>query len=265
MRASTASARDEKGFDRTGILTVRCRHAILLAAVVMTSGEKFAYSLAALAHLLAKGLPISRLWYDVGDGRLYSAMQAFQNLQGVVPLLPELHAKMHAVRCQLLWAGTMRAGAGLPNSELSEQENRRLGLVRSAHNSRSDRRCGKCSDHGSFRTGRGGHGDARLAAGSRNNGHGGRPAARYHRVERGPGKFSKGTGAAVRVRHIDIWRSPRPCTELTDLYHSAQGLRRAWVVSPPPRTGPATPGNLARVRKARVARAGHHPAAARRH
>jgi Kyakuja-Dileera-Zisupton transposase len=129
MRASTATARDQRGFDRSGLLTVRCRHALLLAAADVSGGEKFSYALAAVAQLRALALPIVRVWYDVGDGRLDAAMRQYPQLAGVRPLLPELHARMHAASCQVLWAGTTVAGAGLPNSELSEQENRRLGLV----------------------------------------------------------------------------------------------------------------------------------------
>lgn len=208
MRASTATAHEAKGFDRTGIITVRCRHAILLAAVVMTSGEKFAYSLAALGHLLAKGLPITRLWYDVGDGRLHAAMQAFERLRGITPMLPELHAKMHALSCQLIWAGTMAEGAGLPNSELSEQENRRLGLVRRALSVsmvHSSHIAGATEDLVRDRGAAAADGvlsQNHAQAGSGGDGHGGGPTAGHDCPERGAGKLSKGTCGRAHTAHI---------------------------------------------------------------
>lgn len=130
MRASSLSARDTANLDQNGLLTVRCRHAICHAFVSITGGEKFAYGLAGLAYLLEQGFQIERAWYDVGDSRFHAALQAFPHLSHVRPMLPELHAMMHALRCQVLWAGTTVTGAGLPNSEVSEQEFRRLGLVR---------------------------------------------------------------------------------------------------------------------------------------
>ena len=96
----------------------------------MTSGEKFAYALALLSVLKKMAPNIRRLWYDVGDRRFESALLNFPELAGIQPMLPRLHAHMHARRCHLLYNGLTFASAGLPNSELSEQENRWLGLVR---------------------------------------------------------------------------------------------------------------------------------------
>jgi len=132
MRASSLNAHDAGSWDQNGLLTLRCRHSMSMAFVAISGGEKFAYGLAGLAYLLQDGFQVHRAWYDVGDGRFYAALQAFDHLRGIRPMLPELHARMHALRCQVLWAGTAATGAGLPNSELSEQEFRRLGLVRSA-------------------------------------------------------------------------------------------------------------------------------------
>lgn len=130
MKASATTAPGRRGFDRTGVVTARCRHAFLLAAADMTGGERFAYTLAIIARLQSAGLSIKRLWYDVGDGRFDATLKSFAPVfTAVRPMLPDFHARMHAVHCQLNWAGITQVGSGLPNSELSEQENRRIGLV----------------------------------------------------------------------------------------------------------------------------------------
>ena len=133
MKASTPFARSQRGLDQTGIATARCRHAFLLSAVSMTSGEKFAYALAMLSVLKKLARNLCRLWYDVGDRRFESALLNYPELAGIQPMLPRLHAHMHARRCHLLYNGLTFTSAGLPNSELSEQENRWLGLVRRFH------------------------------------------------------------------------------------------------------------------------------------
>ena len=130
MKASAANARDQPGYDRSGVITMRCRHSILLSIADVTGGEKFSYSLDMLRPLCAKYPDLERLWYDVGDKRLDAAMRRYPEFEKVRPLLPRLHARMHNIACQLLWDGLTVLRAGLPNSELSEQENRRLGLVR---------------------------------------------------------------------------------------------------------------------------------------
>jgi hypothetical protein len=50
-------------------------------------------------------------------------------LEGIQVALPAMHAKMHSTACQAMYHGIFLEGAGLPNSELSEQENRRIGQV----------------------------------------------------------------------------------------------------------------------------------------
>jgi len=130
MRASTTKSAAHSGFDRTGLLTGRCRHSILQFLVPMTSGEKFCYSLAAIHDLLDRGLNVKRIWYDIGDGRYASALRRFPKFIECTCMLPAMHAHMHPLPCRLRWAGLAFEGAGLPNSEASEQENRRLGLVR---------------------------------------------------------------------------------------------------------------------------------------
>ena len=129
MRASALVAPDSRVFDRTALLTVRCRHGILLSFADLKTGERFAYGMAAVAHLRATGLPITTVWYDVGDGRFFSAMSRFPELRGVRPVLPAMHARMHTVACRVRWEGAAAPGVGDPVSELSEHKNRALALV----------------------------------------------------------------------------------------------------------------------------------------
>ena len=129
MKASTVVARDQRGYDESGVATARCKHALLLAATSMSGGETFANSLALVATLREVAPELSRLWYDVGDARLEATIRTFPELEGVQPMLPRMHARMHGRACQILYDGITFKGAGLPNSELSEQENRRMGAV----------------------------------------------------------------------------------------------------------------------------------------
>lgn len=129
MRASALTAPDSRVFDRTGLLTVRCRHGILLALVDLRTGERFAYSMAAVAHLRNAGLPVHTLWYDVADGRLDAAMKRHPELAGIRPVLPAMHARMHTIACRVVWEGAAAPGVGDPLSELSEHKNRELAMV----------------------------------------------------------------------------------------------------------------------------------------
>ena len=95
----------------------------------LKTGERFAYSMAAVAHLRAAGLPIATVWYDVGDGRVFSAMSRFLELRGVRPVLRAMHARMHTVTCCVRWEGAAAPGVGDPLSELSEHKKRALALV----------------------------------------------------------------------------------------------------------------------------------------
>ena len=130
IRASALVARAAGVYDRSGLLTVRCRHAVLLRMVDVPTGERFAYSFAAIAALCARGLPVKYVWYDVGDGRFAAAMRHYTEFAGIKPVLPAMHAHMHGTACRVQYEGVACPGAGLPNSELSEQENRRLAMVR---------------------------------------------------------------------------------------------------------------------------------------
>ena len=129
MRASALTAPDSRVFDRTGLLTVRCRHGILLALVDLRTGERFAYSMAAVAHLRNAGLPVHTLWSDVADGRLDAAMKRPPELAGIRPVLPAMHARMHTIACRVVWEGAAAPGVGDPLSELSEHKNRELAMV----------------------------------------------------------------------------------------------------------------------------------------
>ena len=130
IRASALVARAAGVYDRSGLLTVRCRHAVLLRMVDVPTGERFAYSFAAIAALCARGLPVKYVWYDVGDGRFAAAMRHYTEFAGIKPVLPAMHAHMHGTACRVR-AGEPAACNGASARGLAEGAPRRqLSMLR---------------------------------------------------------------------------------------------------------------------------------------
>jgi len=135
MRASTGTPLARKGHDRTGVGTLRCPHSLALALVDVRAGERFSLSHASVAHLRRQGAQLERLIYDVGDARFKASSDHPDRLALLLGELlcsvPAMHMRMHDLVCQILYGVTTVCGLGLRNSELCEQENRRMGKVRS--------------------------------------------------------------------------------------------------------------------------------------
>jgi len=116
MRASTGTPLDRKGYDRTGVGTLRCPHSLALALVDVRAGERFSLSHASVAHLRRQGAQLERLIYDVGDARFKASSDHPDRLALLLGELlcsaPAMHMRVHDLVCQILYRVTTVCGLG---------------------------------------------------------------------------------------------------------------------------------------------------------
>jgi hypothetical protein len=122
------AAKSLKGYAETGLMTIRCKHSNILSMADLWTGERFLESQALISKVKRDAPGLQRVWGDVFcTNYQLSCNNAFPDLLtnacGEIELcLPTMHRKMHALQCQLLFAGLFSSSAsGKPNDELSEQ------------------------------------------------------------------------------------------------------------------------------------------------
>lgn len=119
----------------TALGVALCRHGVLLRLLNLFTGERHAYSTAAVQSLLAVGTGVQYWWYDIACrwGKSYAKWLQHQSADvrqlggGMTCLLPPWHRFAHSYECQRSFGHTHIPGAGRGTGEPAEIWNSIVG------------------------------------------------------------------------------------------------------------------------------------------
>jgi Kyakuja-Dileera-Zisupton transposase len=152
--------------DVSGVAALVCGHGVVLAALNIPVGEKWAYAIVLLLVLLDQNTFVHTVWYDINCrwSPVFLAWAAYAACTGCIPSwllqcinlsrfpLPPFHVNMHKAACQRVHGAHVFTDVALGSGEPAEQFWAPLGKLKSTtrymhHHHRNQRIADQVQDH----------------------------------------------------------------------------------------------------------------------